>query len=197
MATDGATPKFLYTILKQLDLKSVMSSHNLSIDSEHYTDNFGQVDWNDVAGNLGITNGHAARMRFSRFKQQMEGIPPAPRKPRAVATHHKKPKREKAKPTREMEPKKKSQPMVKPEPGDDMVQMPEDPIVHPAAFVKDEPIEEEYDPQVESMECIEPRRYPRQEFLTSYHEDEVQYPYPEPSMVKQEPNVKTEPDWAS
>ncbi|KAI9827370.1 MAG: hypothetical protein M1826_006295 [Phylliscum demangeonii] len=52
--------KFLYTIIKQLDLKS--------------------IDWAAVAGELGITNGHAARMRFSRFKQAMEGVVPAPRR---------------------------------------------------------------------------------------------------------------------
>ncbi|KAI9883815.1 MAG: hypothetical protein M1823_004399 [Watsoniomyces obsoletus] len=52
--------KFLYTILKQLDMKS--------------------IDWATVATQLGITNGHAARMRFSRFKQAMEGVVPAPRK---------------------------------------------------------------------------------------------------------------------
>ena len=33
-----------------------------------------------VSDELGITNGHAARMRFSRFKQHMEGVPPTPRK---------------------------------------------------------------------------------------------------------------------
>ena len=32
-----------------------------------------QVDWAQVAEELDITNGHAARMRFSRFKQQIEG----------------------------------------------------------------------------------------------------------------------------
>lgn len=41
MATDGATPKFLYTILKQLDLKSVTSSHIPRVESQHYTDTFG------------------------------------------------------------------------------------------------------------------------------------------------------------
>ncbi|KAI9744231.1 MAG: hypothetical protein M1818_002383 [Claussenomyces sp. TS43310] len=51
--------KFLYTILKQLDLKS--------------------VDWNQVARELGVTNGHASRMRYSRFKQQMEGHVPTRR----------------------------------------------------------------------------------------------------------------------
>ncbi|KAL1959474.1 hypothetical protein VTO42DRAFT_1919 [Malbranchea cinnamomea] len=59
MPADGQTAKFLYTILKQLDLKS--------------------IDWNLVASQLEITNGHAARMRFSRFRQHMEGIPTNPR----------------------------------------------------------------------------------------------------------------------
>lgn len=59
LSADSQTARFLYTILKQLDLKS--------------------VDWNQVADGLDITNGHAARMRFSRFKQHMEGVPSQPR----------------------------------------------------------------------------------------------------------------------
>ena len=59
LSPDGQTARFLYTILKQLDLKA--------------------IDWNLVADSLDITNGHAARMRFSRFKQHMEGIPTQPR----------------------------------------------------------------------------------------------------------------------
>lgn len=31
-----------------------------------------QVDWNTVARDLGISNGHAARMRYSRFKGQID-----------------------------------------------------------------------------------------------------------------------------
>ncbi|QKX62419.1 uncharacterized protein TRUGW13939_09580 [Talaromyces rugulosus] len=53
MPTEGHISKFLYSILKQLDLKS--------------------IDWSLVATELEISNGHAARMRYSRFKQQMEG----------------------------------------------------------------------------------------------------------------------------
>ncbi|KAJ5194265.1 hypothetical protein N7491_001601 [Penicillium cf. griseofulvum] len=53
LETDTPTAKFLYTIIKQLDLKS--------------------VDWNRVASDVEISNGHAARMRYSRFRQQMEG----------------------------------------------------------------------------------------------------------------------------
>lgn len=62
LSPDGQTARFLYTILKQLDLKT--------------------IDWNLVANGLDITNGHAARMRFSRFKQHMEGAPVQPRNPR-------------------------------------------------------------------------------------------------------------------
>ena len=63
LSPDGQTARFLYTIIKQLDLKA--------------------IDWNLVAGSLEITNGHAARMRYSRFKQHMEGATTQPRTPRA------------------------------------------------------------------------------------------------------------------
>ncbi|PWY94929.1 hypothetical protein BO94DRAFT_530825 [Aspergillus sclerotioniger CBS 115572] len=63
LPTDGPTVRFLYTIIKQLDLKS--------------------VDWTLIATDLGISNGHAARMRYSRFRQQMEGISPTPRQTQA------------------------------------------------------------------------------------------------------------------
>ncbi len=63
LSPDGQTAKFLYTIIKQLDLKA--------------------IDWSLVAGSLEITNGHAARMRYSRFKQHMEGATTQPRSPRA------------------------------------------------------------------------------------------------------------------
>lgn len=32
-----------------------------------------EIDWNRVASDLDVSNGHAARMRYSRFRQQMEG----------------------------------------------------------------------------------------------------------------------------
>ncbi|KAL6249202.1 hypothetical protein RBB50_004265 [Rhinocladiella similis] len=53
-ALDGQTPMFLYSILKQLDLRS--------------------IDWNLVAESLDISNGHAARMRYSRMRTQFEGM---------------------------------------------------------------------------------------------------------------------------
>ena len=61
-ATDPQTPMFLYSILKQLDLRS--------------------INWNDVADALGISNGHAARMRYSRMKSQFEGLSNEPKPPR-------------------------------------------------------------------------------------------------------------------
>ena len=53
-----------------------------------------QIDWNLIASELGITNGHAARMRFSRFKQQMEGLQPT-RRPRGENHKQQKAKLEK------------------------------------------------------------------------------------------------------
>lgn len=51
-----------------------------------------QIDWNKVADDPmlknQITNGHAARMRYARFKKQMEGTV-GERKPRAPATPRK------------------------------------------------------------------------------------------------------------
>ncbi|KAJ5115304.1 hypothetical protein NUU61_001063 [Penicillium alfredii] len=57
--TDGPTAKFLYAIIRQLDIKT--------------------VDWNRVSEEVGISNGHAARMRYSRFRQQMDGTASKPR----------------------------------------------------------------------------------------------------------------------
>lgn len=49
-----------------------------------------QIDWNKVAHDpilsQEITNGHAARMRYSRFKKQMDGTTSMPTRPRKIAT---------------------------------------------------------------------------------------------------------------
>ncbi|KAL4907428.1 hypothetical protein BDW74DRAFT_176197 [Aspergillus multicolor] len=60
MPIDSPAAKFLYTIIKQLDLKG--------------------IDWSLVASQLDISNGHAARMRYHRFRNQMEGYQPQQRK---------------------------------------------------------------------------------------------------------------------
>ncbi|KAL6720268.1 hypothetical protein ACLMJK_002189 [Lecanora helva] len=75
LANDPAIAKFLYIILKQLDLKS--------------------IDWQEVANEIGITNGHAARMRYSRLKAQMEGQPAASRTSKAAVPRKRKAKADK------------------------------------------------------------------------------------------------------
>ncbi|PVH80945.1 hypothetical protein DL98DRAFT_588003 [Cadophora sp. DSE1049] len=71
MPNDNAITRLLYAILSQKCLKD--------------------INWDKVAHdpilNSEITNGHAARMRYSRFKKQMDAAngnlpPPTPRKPR-------------------------------------------------------------------------------------------------------------------
>ncbi|RHZ65672.1 uncharacterized protein CDV56_108201 [Aspergillus thermomutatus] len=90
MPTDGPTAKFLYTIIKQLDLKSVSQPFFLLNFQEALwtvANNVPpQIDWNLVASQLEISNGHAARMRYSRFRQQMEGITSTPRSSRPRKT---------------------------------------------------------------------------------------------------------------
>jgi hypothetical protein len=54
-----------------------------------------QINWAQVSTELGITNGHAARMRYSRFKQQMEGNPPVRRARNPTAKRAPKQKRPK------------------------------------------------------------------------------------------------------
>ncbi|KAG0647968.1 hypothetical protein D0Z07_6039 [Hyphodiscus hymeniophilus] len=85
MTNDNAIVRLLYAILSQKCLKD--------------------IDWNKVAHDpvlqQEITNGHAARMRYSRFKKQMDGTPSV-RKPRNSGSGRKKvekktPKKEKIK----------------------------------------------------------------------------------------------------
>lgn len=166
-----------------------------------------------MAGNLDITNGHAARMRFSRFRQQMEGIASTPRKPRTAVTHGKKIKRDKPKPKREKAPKQDIERAIKTEPRRDIEQMPEvgeiervikpepredpeimpepeEPIMHPAAFVKNEPLDEGYGDHGDiEWAPLQPSQYP------AYRGAEAGYLSPQTLTVKKEPRLKMEPDW--
>lgn len=81
-------------------------------------------------------------MRFSRFKQHMEGVAPAPRKPRASASHRQK----KAKSEKRVDDEKKSktelQPPIKPDPTEMQVDMPGAAVmVKPECLVKEEAVE--------------------------------------------------------
>ena len=83
LPNDAAVARLLYSIVKQANLKGVsQDSRCLVQETDHeLTLPFlsHQVDWQIIANELGINKGHAARMRFLRFKQQMEGIPKKPR----------------------------------------------------------------------------------------------------------------------
>ncbi|KAL4943888.1 hypothetical protein BDV06DRAFT_220847 [Aspergillus oleicola] len=72
MPTDSDSSRFFYAIIKQLDLK--------------------RVNWKLVASQNGISNAHAARMRFHRFRNEIENIKPRKRKQTASNTQPKKSK---------------------------------------------------------------------------------------------------------
>ena len=96
-----------------------------------------------MADQLDITNGHAARMRYSRFKQQMEGIPPTARKARTATPRQKKVKSDK--PDKKDKDKKQTEehqvPIFKVEKEEDMDEMPGvEPTVKEEYFVKPEPV---------------------------------------------------------
>ncbi|KAK8093925.1 hypothetical protein PG997_000610 [Apiospora hydei] len=92
---DNAMTRFLFAILKQKNLKD--------------------IDWNAVARDpilsQEITNGHAARMRYSRFRQAMLGLEPKPRN-KTVAAEKDKHRITKSKKA----PKPKREEMIKHEP---------------------------------------------------------------------------------
>ncbi|KAK7536533.1 hypothetical protein IWX49DRAFT_556405 [Phyllosticta citricarpa] len=69
MPTDKSNADMLYSIVKQLDLK--------------------YIDWKLIAEECKISNGHAARMRYHRFRQVMEKIQPCKRGPRKISKHNK------------------------------------------------------------------------------------------------------------
>lgn len=80
---EGPTPKFLYAIIKQLNLKDVSRSSSLPLILPEEITHICQIDWNKVASDLEISNGHAARMRYSRFKSQIDPNTPRAKKKNA------------------------------------------------------------------------------------------------------------------
>ncbi len=155
-----------------------------------------------MAGNLDITNGHAARMRFSRFKQQMEGIQPPPRKPRTPAGHPKTAKEKtKPKPNSKIKAEKKltnaGPEAVKEEQGQPMSSVHDLANSEAPARIKDEPLEHGFQGNVGDMGWMsfEPRSYPERgpvvpklEMADCNLPDAFQ-------AVKEEPKVKVEPMW--
>lgn len=97
LSPEGQTAKFLYCIIKQLNLKS--------------------IDWTIVAASLDITNGHAARMRYSRFKQQMEGLASQSKAPKPTGKKGKQEKEGYEKPTKGKKRANEDEEPVKSKPG--------------------------------------------------------------------------------
>ncbi|KAL1625410.1 hypothetical protein SLS54_003502 [Diplodia seriata] len=60
MPTDKQNAEFMYSMLKQLEVK--------------------YIDWKVIAEEHGIKTGHAARMRWCRYRDAREGAKPVPRK---------------------------------------------------------------------------------------------------------------------
>jgi len=150
-------------------------------------------------------------MRFSRFKQQMEGTPTQTRKPRVSAP---KSKKEKQKKDKVSEPDKSTQgdtlPSIKPEPDNGAEPMlgVETTVIGPPQ-IKPEPKEETVDhvPLAETdmgAECfrrmsLEPKGEPGPPSFTP-SEDTVALSQAAPTIkeeppVKLEPEVKVEPRW--
>ncbi|KAI3552521.1 hypothetical protein CABS01_06941 [Colletotrichum abscissum] len=98
--TDNQMTRFLFAILKQKNLKD--------------------IDWNAVAHDpilsQPITNGHAARMRYSRFRSAMLGLEPQKRN-RATANKNRVTKNKKEQKPPKKEEEEEDEKRVKPEPG--------------------------------------------------------------------------------
>ncbi|KAJ3503415.1 hypothetical protein NM208_g16518 [Fusarium decemcellulare] len=94
--SENAMARFLLAILNQKNLKDVSpSTANALTTTPSYHP--GQIDWNQVAADpvllQPITNGHAARMRFARFRATVNGHEPQKRNRTADKSRVTKPKK--------------------------------------------------------------------------------------------------------
>lgn len=81
-------------------------------------------------------------MRFSRFKQHMEGVPPTPRKPRASGSYRQKKAKSEKRTDDEKKSKTELQQHIKPDPMEMEVDMPGSvTAVKPECFVKEEAVD--------------------------------------------------------
>ena len=161
---------------------------------------------------MDITNGHAARMRYSRFKAQMEGVAPAPRKARAAAPRQKKAKPDKSD-KKDRKPTEEHQGTVfKVEKEEDVDAMPGvEPTVKEEHFVKPEPMikaelageedgtwspDDSVDAGVMQQMSLAPAALVDHDYLQPYLPANDTYQVsPDLVAVKSEPVVKMEPLW--
>ena len=161
---------------------------------------------------MDITNGHAARMRYSRFKQQMEGVAPTARKARSTVPRQRKAKPDKPGKIEKKQAEEHQGTVFKVEKEEDVDEMPGvEPTVKEEYFVKPEPVikaelggEEDGtwspdgspDAGVMQQMHLEPAALADQTYLQPYSPMEENRPIsPELVAVKSEPVVKMEPLW--
>ena len=161
---------------------------------------------------MDITNGHAARMRYSRFKQQMEGVPSTPRKARATGPRQKKAKPDKSDKKDKKQAEEHQGTVFKVEKEEDMDEMPgveptvkEEHFVKPELVIKTElggeedgrwsPDDSVYAGGMQQMP-FEPAALMDHTYLQPYiPEEEAGLASPGLVTVKPEPVVKMEPLW--
>lgn len=151
---------------------------------------------------MGITNGHAARMRYSRFKQQMEGIPPAPRKPRSAVVQRT-PAKKTSKPEsksnirQEERLKREDTGETKEEPWQPILGLYEKVPAERSLQIKGEPLENIDPGYVEDKRwmSLEPHNYPENNLIDPQLEDIVPTSTEVFQAIKEEPGVKAEPMW--
>ena len=139
-------------------------------------------------------------MRFSRFRQQMEGIQPPPRKPRSAIASNKKSKKEKLK----SKPKSKEENRLKREDSKPIKTESRDVLENPYSeapidalvSIKNEPNSEGLQNNIEAMEGIASNSHgpPKLKFEPE-QESQIQTLPSECPKVKEEPSVKIEPAW--
>ena len=149
-----------------------------------------QIDWNDVASDLDITNGHAARMRFSRFKQQMEGIQPPRRKPRTAKEEPKPNSKSKIKTETRL--RKEDPEVIKKKPAQPTPSLYDQAPVEESVRIKDEPVENSYQGNVGDMDWISCSHLRKEPIVAKLERDDHTSSQAL-QAIKEEPKVKVEP----
>lgn len=146
-----------------------------------------------MASNLDITNGHAARMRFSRFRQQMEGIQPPRRKPRTAKEESEPNSKSKIKPEKRL--REEGPEVVKKKPAQPTPSLYDQAPVEKSVRIKDEPFENNHQGNVGDMEwmSLEPRNHPNKEPTVPKLERDDHTSSQALQTIKEEPKVKVEP----
>ena len=161
---------------------------------------------------MDITNGHAARMRYSRFKQQMEGVAPVQRKAKTAVPRQKKSKPAKPDKKDKRQPEEHQGEIFKVEKEEDVDAMPGvEPTVKEEPSVKLEPVikaeiggeedgtwspDESADTVAMQQMSLEQAAFLDHTYLQPYPPvEETHQELPDFVEVKPEPIVKMEPLW--